>query len=66
MDLCMKVDESTTIFIDSQSALVLARNRVFHACTKHIEVHYLYVREWLHAGDIDLLYVSTQDCSPKL
>ena len=32
-----------------------------HALTKHIEVHYHYVRECLHAGDIDLVYVPTQN-----
>ena len=61
MDLCMKPHDSTTIFTDSQSALAVARNPVFHARTKHIEVHYHYVRERLHAGDIDLAYVPTQD-----
>ncbi|KAI5077718.1 hypothetical protein GOP47_0007542 [Adiantum capillus-veneris] len=54
-------DTANTIYIDSQSALAIARNPVFHALTKHIEVHYHYVRERLSAGEINLAYVPTQD-----
>ena len=37
------------------------RNPIFHARTKHIEVHYHYVKERLSAGEISLAYVPTQD-----
>ncbi|KAH7422711.1 hypothetical protein KP509_12G021500 [Ceratopteris richardii] len=57
----MEIDEATHILIDSQSALAVAQNPMFHARTKHIEVHYHYVRERFHVGDIDLVYVPTQD-----
>ncbi|KAH7438864.1 hypothetical protein KP509_04G034100 [Ceratopteris richardii] len=36
-------------------------NLVFHARTKHIEVHYHYVRERFSIGEISLAYVATQD-----
>ena len=61
IDLCVDIDDATHILTDSQSALAVARNSVFHAWTKHIEVHYHYVRECLHAGAIYLVYVPTQD-----
>ena len=52
---------ATTTYIDSQSALAVGRNPIFHARTKHIEVHYHYVRERLSAGETNLVYVPTQD-----
>ena len=42
-DLDVGQDSPTSIFTDSQSALVVARNPISHACIKHIEVHYHYV-----------------------
>ena len=41
------------------SSIYLARNPVFHAQTKHIEVHYHFIRERVQAGEIDLQHVST-------
>ena len=58
-DLGVGQSSATTIFTDSQSALAVARNHVFHACTKHIEVHYHYVTERFSAGEIILAYVPT-------
>jgi hypothetical protein len=34
---------------------------VFHARTKHIEVHYHFIKEKVLVGEIDLIYVSTKD-----
>ena len=60
-DLGVQVDEQVVIHCDNLSSIQLARNLVFHAWTKHIEVHYHYVREQLLAGDIDLVYISTEE-----
>ena len=55
------MDEQVVIHCDNLSSIQLARNPVFHARTKHIEVHYHYVRERVLAGDLDLVYVSTEE-----
>ncbi|MCO5610701.1 hypothetical protein L7F22_064942 [Adiantum nelumboides] len=60
-DLNAGQDTANTIYTDSQSALAVTRNTIFHACTKHIEVHYRYVREKLSAEEISLAYVPAQD-----
>ena len=40
-------------------SIYLARNPVCHARTKHIEVHYHFIRERVQAGDIDLQHIRT-------
>ena len=37
---------------DNLSNIYLAKNLVFHARTKHIEVHYHFVRKRVHCGGI--------------
>ncbi|MCO5570337.1 hypothetical protein L7F22_024056 [Adiantum nelumboides] len=54
-------DTANTIYSDRQSALAIARNPIFHARIKHIEVHYHYVRERLLAREVSLAYVPTQN-----
>ncbi|MCO5564805.1 hypothetical protein L7F22_018473 [Adiantum nelumboides] len=61
VDLGAGQDTANIIYTDNQSALAVVRNPIFHACTKHIEMHYHYVRERLSAGEISLTYVPTQD-----
>ena len=41
------------------SNIHLTRILVFHARTKHIKVHYHFIRERVRAGDVDLQYIST-------
>ena len=48
-----------TIYCDNLSSIQLAKNPVFHARTKHIEVHYHFVRERVLSGEIELQFVST-------
>lgn len=49
----------TIINCDNQSSIKLAKNPVFHARTKHIEVHYHHVRDKVLSKVIDLQHVGT-------
>ena len=60
-DLRHNVLGVVTLYCDNMSSIQLANNLVFHARTKHIEVHYHYVHEKVLVSDIDLVYVSTQE-----
>ena len=44
------------LYYDNMSNIHLARNPVFHARTKHIEVHY---HEHVQVGDVDLQHIGT-------
>jgi len=45
---------SVTVKRDSQSAICLAMNQIFHARTKHIEVHYHWIRDWLNSREVEV------------
>ena len=51
-ELCAPQSSSTLIWCDNQSCIAIAKNPVFHARTKHIEVHYHYVREQILSGNL--------------
>ena len=53
--------EMPTLYCDSQSAIMLAKNPVFHAKTKHIDVKYHFIRDMLEDKLLDLVKVHTDD-----
>jgi len=60
-DLGQSVDAPIVIYCDNISSILLVNNPVYHARTKHIEVHYHFIREEVLAKEIDLIHVSTKD-----
>jgi hypothetical protein len=47
--------------VDSQSALALAKNPMFHEWSKHIRMRYHFIRDCLAEGSIKARYISTKD-----
>ncbi len=60
-DLGQSVDVLVVIYCDNISSILLANNSVYHARTKHIEVHYHFITEKVLAREIDLIHVNTED-----
>ena len=58
-DLQVEVPNPIQIYCDNISSMYLAMNPIFHARTKHIEVHYHFMHEWVPSGEVELWYVRT-------
>ncbi len=55
------MDAPIIIYCDNISSILFANNLVYHARTKHIEVHYHFIREKVLAKEIDLIHVNTEN-----
>lgn len=53
--------EEYTIHCDSQSALDLSKNSMYHSRTKHIDVRYHWLREAVEQQDLKLSKIDTND-----
>jgi hypothetical protein len=60
-DLGQSVDALVIIYCDNISSILLANNPVYHARTKHIKVHYHFIKEKILTKEIDLIHVSTEN-----
>jgi len=52
-----KEQENASMFSDSQSAVSLAKNSVFHSRCKHIQLRYHFIKELINDGDLSLLKI---------
>ena len=59
-ELC-GVDSCIDLFCDSQSAICLTKDQMFHERTKHIDVKYHYVRDVISQGKLKVRNISTHD-----
>ena len=47
--------------IDNKSAIEVSRNPVHHGRTKHIDVRYHFIRNYVEQGKVKMLHVRTED-----
>jgi hypothetical protein len=52
---------ATMILCDKQSCIKMTENPVFHDRSKHIEIHYHFIRNMLQRGALKLQYISTDE-----
>ena len=52
-------DNTKDIYTDSLSAIELAKNPLYHARTKHVDIRYHFIREKVNSKEINLVYCPT-------
>ena len=59
----LKSEERTTFILkmDSQSAIALGKNPVFHERSKHIDVRFHFIRECVRDGKLDIEHIRTEE-----
>jgi hypothetical protein len=60
-DLLGREADAVDLRVDSKSALALAKNSVFHECSKHIRVKYHFIRDCLEERSVKAYYISTKN-----
>jgi len=55
------VTSCTTIHCDSQSAICLTKDQIFHERTKHIDVRCHFIRGVIAEGDVKVCKINTRD-----
>ena len=60
-DLGIFLSHPPKLWCDNVSAMSIASNPVFHACTKHMEVDYHFVQERVLRRDLQVKYITTRD-----
>jgi len=51
----------STLFCDNQDTICLSKDSTFHARTKHIDVHFHFIRQTVSQNQISLDYIPTMD-----
>ncbi|RDB27836.1 Retrovirus-related Pol polyprotein from transposon TNT 1-94 [Hypsizygus marmoreus] len=51
----------TTLYSDNQGAIRLSKDSTFHGRTKHIDVHFHFIRQTVSSGHIRILFCPTSD-----
>ncbi|GJX11395.1 retrovirus-related pol polyprotein from transposon TNT 1-94 [Tanacetum coccineum] len=52
--------DKVPIFCDKTSAIAISNNPVLHSRTKHIDIRYHFIRDYILKGDIKLHFVPTE------
>ena len=57
----MESDEVVRIYEDNQGYIALVKNLEFHKRTKHIDIRYHFIREYVESKQVNIVYISTND-----
>ena len=60
-EVLVPLNEPITLFSDNQSTITLAKDHQYHMHTKHINIHFHFIRWVVDDGKIHLIFCPTND-----
>ena len=60
------IEKPITLYSDSQSAIALTKDSLYHAQTKHIDIRYHFICFEVQRGSINLIYCPTEDMTADI
>ena len=59
-DLHVHHHDPAKLLCDNQVAIYIAKNPVYHECTKHVKLDYHIIHEQIQNGEIETVHVQTR------
>jgi len=56
----------TVLYCDNQGAICLSKDATFHSHTKHIDVHFHFIRQTVTSSNIELIYIPTKSMTAEI
>jgi hypothetical protein len=60
-EITMKLDTSTTLLCDNQSAIQISNNDTHHNRTKHIDIRHHFIRDALKKKELNMVWIPTEE-----
>ena len=60
-DILHPLTKLVVLYCDNQSAIAVAKNDQYHACTKHIDIWYHFIQESISREIIEIRYCPTEN-----
>jgi len=57
---------STVLYCNNQGAIRLSKDATFHGHTKHIDVHFHFIRQTVSSGNVELIYIPTENMTADI
>ena len=65
-EIIKSITEPIILYSDSQSAITLTKDGLYHAQTKHIDIWYYFIWFIVQEGAINLIYCPTEDMTANI